>query len=67
MNGIEAMQSVLPRVLKVKTGQSESGRVYVSIEDTGTGIDPANLERILAHCLPPRNAEWEWDFPYVIR
>jgi len=46
MNGIEAMQSVRPRVLKVQTDQAKPGLVHVLIEDTGTGIDPSNLHRI---------------------
>jgi signal transduction histidine kinase len=46
MNAIEAMQSVRPRVLKVKSEQSKPEMVHVSIEDTGTGIDPANLDRV---------------------
>jgi signal transduction histidine kinase len=46
MNAIESMHSVQPRVLKVQTGQPDPGLVHVSIEDTGTGIDPPNLERI---------------------
>jgi signal transduction histidine kinase len=46
MNGIEAMDSVWPRVLKVQTDQAKPGVVRVSIEDTGTGIDPSNPGRI---------------------
>ena len=46
MNAIEAMHSVRPRVLKVQTDQTNPGMVRVSIEDTGTGIDPSNLDRI---------------------
>jgi signal transduction histidine kinase len=46
MNAIESMQSVQPRVLKIQTEQTGAGLVHVSIEDTGTGIDPSNLERI---------------------
>jgi signal transduction histidine kinase len=48
MNAIEAMQLVRPRMLKVTSSQSKSGRVLVSIEDTGTGIDPSNLNRIFS-------------------
>jgi signal transduction histidine kinase len=50
MNAIEAMQSVQPRVLTVKSAQSEPEmvHVHVSIEDTGTGVDPSNLERVFA-------------------
>jgi signal transduction histidine kinase len=46
MNGIEAMDSVRPRVLKVLTDQTKSDMVRVLIEDTGTGIDPSNLDHI---------------------
>jgi signal transduction histidine kinase len=46
MNAIEAMHSVRPRVLKLQSDQTKSGMVRVLIEDTGTGIDPANLDRI---------------------
>jgi C4-dicarboxylate-specific signal transduction histidine kinase len=46
MNGIEAMQSVRPRVLKVQTDQPKAGIVRVSIEDTGTGIDSSNLDQL---------------------
>ena len=48
MNAIEAMQAVRPRVLKVKTDQSKPEMVHVSIEDTGTGIDPSNLNRVFS-------------------
>ena len=46
MNAVEAMQSVQHRVLKVQTDQTNPGMVRVSIEDTGTGIDPANIDRV---------------------
>jgi signal transduction histidine kinase len=46
MNGIEAMLSVPPRILKVQTDQITPGMVRVSIEDTGTGVDPSNIDRI---------------------
>jgi signal transduction histidine kinase len=45
-NGIEAMHSAQTRVLKVQTDQTSPAMVSVSIEDTGTGIDPSNLDRI---------------------
>jgi signal transduction histidine kinase len=48
MNAIEAMQSVRPRVLKVKSEQSKTAMVHASIEDTGTGIDPSNLNRVFS-------------------
>jgi signal transduction histidine kinase len=48
MNAIEAMQSVHYRALKVKSEQSKPGLVHISIEDTGTGIDPSNLKQIFS-------------------
>ena len=47
-NAVEAMNSVSPhaRVLRVKTAFHDSEGVLVSIEDSGTGIDPENLDRI---------------------
>jgi C4-dicarboxylate-specific signal transduction histidine kinase len=48
MNAIEAMQSVHYRALKVKSEQSKPEMVHVSIEDTGTGIDPSNLNRVFS-------------------
>jgi signal transduction histidine kinase len=46
MNAVEAMQSVQIRVLKVQTDQTSPGMVRVSIKDTGTGIDPSNIDRV---------------------
>jgi signal transduction histidine kinase len=46
LNGVEAMQSVRPRFLKVQTDQTKPGMVRVSVEDTGTGIDPSSLDLI---------------------
>jgi C4-dicarboxylate-specific signal transduction histidine kinase len=46
LNGIEAMQSVRPRVLKVQTDQTKPDMVSVSVEDTGTGIASSNLDQI---------------------
>jgi signal transduction histidine kinase len=46
MNAIESMHSVQPRVLKVRTEQLAPGLAHVSIEDTGTGVDPSDLDRI---------------------
>ena len=46
MNAIEAMYSVQSRVLKIQTKQIGPGLLHVSVEDTGTGIDPSNLEQI---------------------
>jgi len=46
MNAVEAMRSVQTRVLKVQTHQTNPSMVRVSIEDTGTGIDPSNIDRV---------------------
>jgi len=46
MNAIEAMSSTEPRVLSIKSRCNRRDCVHVSIEDTGSGIDPSNLDRI---------------------
>jgi signal transduction histidine kinase len=46
MNAIEAMSATEPRVLSIKSTRTVQNTVYVSIEDTGSGIDPSNVDRI---------------------
>jgi PAS domain S-box-containing protein len=46
MNAIDAMRSVHPRVLAVKSKLNEFHGVHVSIEDTGIGIGLADVDRI---------------------
>jgi signal transduction histidine kinase len=47
-NGVEAMSSVVDssRVLHLKTEFDSSQNIVVTVEDSGTGIDPENIERI---------------------
>jgi C4-dicarboxylate-specific signal transduction histidine kinase len=47
-NAVDAMNSITGRVriLRVGSGRSETGNVVVSISDSGTGIEPVNLDRI---------------------
>jgi PAS domain S-box-containing protein len=47
-NAIEAMNSTAkrPRVLHLKTELDGSQNVVVTVQDSGTGIDPENIERI---------------------
>lgn len=48
MNAIEAMSSVSgrERVLTVRSEMIESGDVQITVEDTGSGIDPSIVDRI---------------------
>jgi C4-dicarboxylate-specific signal transduction histidine kinase len=46
MNAIEAMKSADYRVLSIKSESSGHDSIRVSIEDTGSGIDPSNRDRI---------------------
>ena len=46
MNAINSMRSVQPRTLSIKSKLNGHDSVQVSIEDTGVGIDPANLSQI---------------------
>jgi signal transduction histidine kinase len=49
-NGIEAMETVTDRerVLKVTTNLDGSSNVLIDVEDSGTGIDPAQIDRIFS-------------------
>jgi C4-dicarboxylate-specific signal transduction histidine kinase len=46
MNAIEAMQSVEPRMLSIRSGVNRPNFVRVSIADTGTGVDPSRMDQI---------------------
>jgi signal transduction histidine kinase len=46
INAIESMNSVEPRVLSIKSETTGHNGVRVSIADTGTGVDLANLNRL---------------------
>ena len=67
MNAIDAMRSVQPRVLSVKSELNGRDSVHVSIEDTGIGIDHPTSTKSSRHCLRPKNMAWGWVFPSAIR
>ena len=46
INAIESMGSLQTRVLRIKTELSHSNTVYVSIEDTGTGIKSSDVAQL---------------------
>jgi signal transduction histidine kinase len=48
MNGMEAMSEITdrPKVLAITSELVEPGGALVAVEDTGTGLDPANADRI---------------------
>jgi PAS domain S-box-containing protein len=48
MNAVDAMSTVQnrERVLRIKTEVYKLDSVLITVEDSGTGIDPANLDRI---------------------
>jgi signal transduction histidine kinase len=46
MNAVEAMQPVAERTLRFRTARGRSGVALVIVEDTGIGIESANLGRI---------------------
>jgi C4-dicarboxylate-specific signal transduction histidine kinase len=48
MNAVDATSAVADRarVLRVKTAVNESHQLLITVEDTGTGIDPSDLDRI---------------------
>jgi PAS domain S-box-containing protein len=48
MNAVDAMNTVVDRerILRVKTGIHESDFLLITVEDSGTGIDPKHVDRI---------------------
>ena len=48
INGVEAMHAVTDRSreLLIKTGAGETGLVQVSVRDSGTGLEPQQMDRI---------------------
>jgi signal transduction histidine kinase len=46
MNALDAMQSADRRVLSISSELVQPDRLQVSIEDSGSGIDPSDLGRI---------------------
>jgi PAS domain S-box-containing protein len=48
MNGIEAMKAVTdrPRELLIKSRLHESGKVLVTVQDSGIGLDPQSIGRL---------------------
>jgi signal transduction histidine kinase len=48
INGIEAMASVTdqPRELLIRSHQPEADQVLVAVQDSGIGIDPADVDRL---------------------
>jgi C4-dicarboxylate-specific signal transduction histidine kinase len=46
LNAIEAMRSVAPRILSIRSCVSKPNFVHVAVEDTGTGVDPSNRDHI---------------------
>jgi signal transduction histidine kinase len=47
-NAIDAMSAITARsrILRVRTEQEESGEVIISVEDTGLGLDPGDVDKI---------------------
>jgi PAS domain S-box-containing protein len=48
INGIQAMAAVhdRPRELVIRSNRDEAGQVVVSVQDSGTGIDPDDADRL---------------------
>src|SRR6516164_7297233 len=48
LNALDAMSSVedMGRELAISTEQNQTGEILVAVSDSGSGIDPGNLERV---------------------
>jgi signal transduction histidine kinase len=47
-NAIEAMQSAADRKMLIKSELESSGKVQVTVEDSGSGIDPKDIDKIFS-------------------
>ena len=47
-NAIEAMQSTADRKMLIKTELESGGEVQVTVEDSGSGIDPKDIDKIFS-------------------
>ena len=45
-NAIEAMETVADRTMLVKSERENSGQVRVTVEDSGTGVEPQHVDKI---------------------
>jgi signal transduction histidine kinase len=47
-NAVDAMNNMAgsQRLLQIKTGLHDKGDLLIAVEDSGTGIDPKNIDRI---------------------
>lgn len=46
VNAADAMRTVQPRILQIRSNQTPSGMIRVSIEDSGTGISAPDMDHI---------------------
>jgi hypothetical protein len=69
MNAVQAMIGVSEgsRELLISTGKDASSGVLVAVQDTGSGLDPENSERLFDHPTRPSPAAWARDFRSVVQ
>ena len=64
-NAIEAMELVADRSVLVKSELESGGGVGVTVEDSGSGIDPKVIDQIFTS--QPRPMAWEWVYRFARR
>jgi C4-dicarboxylate-specific signal transduction histidine kinase len=60
-NAVDAMSTVAnrARILRVKTGLHEFDHLLIAVEDSGTGIEPQNIDRMM-RSLRRNPMAWAW-------
>jgi C4-dicarboxylate-specific signal transduction histidine kinase len=61
-NAADAMSTVMnrQRLLRLRTQAHEPGGLLITVEDTGSGIDPRHADRIFEPFLRPNPKAWAW-------
>jgi signal transduction histidine kinase len=61
VNAVEAMSSVGDgsRELTIASGKDDPNAVFVEVQDTGPGIDPAELDRLFQSFYTTK-PDWDW-------
>ena len=66
MNAVEAMSSVNEQERQLTLDLNINGaEISITVTDTGSGIEPSNVDRIFEPFFTTKGEEWGLAFPFV--